>query len=82
MPFKKDSKKVKKCAKKVLTGAGDLRYNNRAVSDTASAAKRQLILENDTESRRTRNRDFHESRFTKTVNSKMSFNFESDAFRI
>ena len=37
-----------------------------------------MILENDTESRRTQSRDFHESRFREDSQFEMSFELEGD----
>ena len=62
--MKKVEKGVDFCA------AGMYNTSSRREQDTIKDLERSdMILENDTETRRTRNCDFHESQFTKTVNS-------------
>ena len=55
--FTFQTKSFKKCQKKFEKGIdrrAGLRYNNRAVSASDKAERTAMILENDTESRRTR----------------------------
>ena len=54
---------LRKKFKKGIDKKRKAQYTNWAVSARHQASGWQMILENDTESRRTRNRDFHESRF-------------------
>ena len=55
--FTEDCKKIQKVSKKFEKGIdrkAGLRYNNRAVSASETPSGQRMILENDTESRRTR----------------------------
>ena len=69
----------KKFEKGIDRRAG-LRYNNRAVSASETPSGQRMILENDTESRRTRTAIFTSRSEEKTVNSRMSFELGSDSF--
>ena len=76
--MQKDSKTVKKSSEKVLTGSWNCDIITELSARTAKASGTAMILENDTESRRTRTVIFTSHGKKKTVNSRMSFELGSE----
>ena len=74
----KDSKTVKKSSEKVLTGSQNCDIITELSARAAKASGTAMILENDTESRRTRTVIFTSHGRKKTVNSRMSFELGSE----
>ncbi len=78
--MQKDSKTVKKSSEKVLTGSRNCDIITELSARVAKANGTAMILENDTESRRTRTVIFTSHGKKKTVNSRMSFELGSNSF--
>ena len=78
--MQKDSKTVKKSLEKVLTGNRNCDIITKLSARATKASGTAMILENDTESRRTRTVIFTSHGRKKTVNSRMSFELGSDSF--
>ena len=76
--MQKDSKTVKKSLEKVLTGSRNCDIITKLSARAAKASGTAMILENDTESRRTRTVIFTSHGRKKTVNSRMSFELGSE----
>ena len=76
--MQKDSKTVKKSSEKVLTGSWNCDIITELSARAAKASGTAMILENDTESRRTRTVIFTSHGKRKTVNSRMSFELGSE----
>ena len=76
--MQKDSKTVKKSLEKVLTGSRNCDIITELSARAAKASGTAMILENDTESRRTRTVIFTSHGKKKTVNSRMSFELGSE----
>ena len=76
--MQKDSKTVKKSSEKVLTGSRNCDIIIELSARAAKASGTAMILENDTESRRTRTVIFTSHGKKKTVNSRMSFELGSE----
>ena len=76
----KVSRTVKKSSKKVLTEGRGCDIITELSARATKPSGQRMILENDTESRRTRTAIFTSRSEEKTVNSRMSFELGSDSF--